>query len=61
LLGVVSTLAASSLGQNKPDYHDFYERPTGKSLRECPVCHAGHMVAIAVLPPSDRAPPFTTS
>jgi hypothetical protein len=44
----------------KPDYRDLYEKLTGKSLRDCPVCHAGHMVAIAVLPASDRAPPFRT-
>jgi hypothetical protein len=61
LLGVVSPLAGPTSPQDKPDYRNFYEKLTGKSLRECPVCHSGHMVAIAVLPPSDRAPPFTTS
>ena len=43
-----------------PNYRDLYEKLTGKSLRDCPVCHAGHMVAIAVLPAADRAPPFRT-
>jgi hypothetical protein len=45
---------------SQPDYRDLYEKLTGKSLRDCPVCHAGHMVAIAVLPAADRAPPFRT-
>ena len=61
LLGVVLPLAGPASPQDKPDYRELYEQLTGKSLRECPLCHAGHMVAIAVLPPSDRAPPFTTS
>jgi hypothetical protein len=61
LLGVVLPVADPASLQDKPDYRDLYEKLTGKSLRQCPVCHAGHMVAIAVLPPSDRAPPSTTS
>lgn len=61
LLGVVLPLVDPDSAQDKPDYRELYEQLTGKSLRECPVCHAGHMVAIAVLPPSDRAPPFTTA
>ena len=40
-----------------PDYRDLYERLTGKSLRDCPVCHGGHMIVIAILPESQRAPP----
>lgn len=58
LLGVVWTLSSTVLPQDKPDYRDVYERLTGKSLRECPVCHRGQMVVIAVLPASDRAPPL---
>ena len=50
LLGVVLPLAGPTSPQDKPDYRDLYEKLTGKSLRECPVCHSGHMVAIAVLP-----------
>jgi hypothetical protein len=61
LLGVVRSLASPASPQDKPDYRDLYEKLTGKSLHECPVCHAGHMVTIALLPPSDRAPPVTTS
>ena len=60
LLGVVRPLTSPASPQDKPDYRDLYEKLTGKSLRECPVCHAGHMVAIAVLSRSDRAPPSTT-
>jgi len=32
------------------DYRDRYERLTGRSLWECPVCHRGRMIAILVLP-----------
>jgi hypothetical protein len=60
LLGVALTLTGVVPRQDKPDYRDLYETLTGKSLRECPVCHRGQMVAIAVLSASDRAPPFAT-
>jgi hypothetical protein len=33
------------------DYRDRYEELTGDSLRTCPICHQGHMVSMAVLPP----------
>ena len=33
------------------DYRDRYEELTGASLRTCPVCHQGHMVSMAILPP----------
>jgi Putative transposase/Transposase zinc-binding domain len=61
LLGVVRPLHSPTSPQDKPDYRDLYEKLTGNSLRECPVCHAGHMVTTALLPPTDRAPPFITS
>jgi len=61
LLGVVLPVADPAALQDKPDYRDLYEKLTGKSLRECPVCHSGHMVAIAVLPAADRAPPCIPS
>jgi Putative transposase len=32
------------------DYRDRYERLTGRSLRECPGCHAGLMVVIDCIP-----------
>ncbi len=60
-LGVATTLNGPAQERDKPDYRDLYEKLTGKSLRECPVCHAGHMVAIAVLPATDRAPPCIPS
>ena len=60
LLGVLLTLAATVQPQDTPDYRDLYEKLTGRSLRECPVCHRGQMVVIAVLSASDRAPPLTT-
>jgi hypothetical protein len=58
LLGVALTLTGVVPPQDKPDYRDLYQELTGKSLRDCPVCHRGQMVVIAVLPVSDRAPPF---
>jgi hypothetical protein len=57
LLGVVSTLAATVPSPSTADYRDRYEKLSGKSLRECPVCHRGRMVVIALLPASGRAPP----
>ena len=33
------------------DYRDRYEELTGNSLRECPACHQGRMVIVAILPP----------
>ena len=42
----------------RPGYRDLYEKLTGKSLRECPVCHRGIMVRVAILPPLSRAPPL---
>jgi Putative transposase len=30
----------------REDYRDRYERLTGKSLRDCPICARGHMVCI---------------
>ena len=38
--------------EESQDYRDRYEELTGCSLRECPVCHQGRMVTIAILPPS---------
>ena len=57
LLGVALTLSGVVQRQEKPDYRDLYQELTGKSLRDCPVCHSGQMVVIAVLPAADRAPP----
>jgi hypothetical protein len=40
--------------QARKDYLDRYEELTGSSLRECPVCHQGRMVRIALLPPGPK-------
>ncbi|WP_233860310.1 IS91 family transposase [Paraburkholderia sp. HD33-4] len=61
LLGVEPPAAASpTIGE---DYRDHYQRLTGRSLRDCPVCGNGHMVRIEGALPEDtpgilpRAPP----
>ncbi len=42
------------------DYRDRYEELTGCSLRECPVCHQGRMVTVAILlPGADRLTSIT--
>jgi len=56
LLGMEPKPAAP---QPRPDYRDRYAQLTGKSLRECPVCHQGTMVQVAILPDLSRAPPTT--
>ena len=37
------------------DYRDRYEALTGISLRDCPVCHQGHMRATELLVPGGPA------
>ena len=41
------------------DYRDRYQRLTGRSLRDCPLCGKGHMVCIEIFLPGalPRAPP----
>ena len=61
LLGAPKRSAEASTPSQ--DYRDLYERLTGKSLRDCPVCGRGHMLCIetffaASLP---RAPPPDSS
>jgi hypothetical protein len=49
LLGVTlppRPLVGSSQAVTSEDYRDRYERLTGRSLRECPVCHGGRMITI---------------
>ena len=45
--------------ESKPsgDYRDRYEKLTGSSLRECPVCHRGRMHLIGMLNSADKCPP----
>ena len=38
------------------DYRDRYERLTGKSLRDCPLCGRGHMVTIETIPVGSHVP-----
>ncbi|MEM5373360.1 transposase, partial [Paraburkholderia azotifigens] len=57
LLGVEPPAAESPA--NGEDYRDRYQRLTGRSLRDCPVCGKGHMVRIEGGVPGilARAPP----
>jgi len=50
LLGMPPTNPSSSQPQPCEDYRDRYEKLTGHSLRECPVCHRGRMIAVQLLP-----------
>lgn len=55
LLGVEAPAAKAEPGE---DYRDRYQRLTGRSLRDCPVCGKGHMLRIEDIPGSlPRAPP----
>lgn len=38
------------------DYRDRHEALTGVSLRECPVCHRGHMVVVEQINPVKKTP-----
>jgi hypothetical protein len=49
LLGMPLTPESSSDPAAMEDYRDRYERLTGRSLRECPVCHRGHMIPVVNL------------
>jgi hypothetical protein len=52
--------ACPAPSEESKDYRDRYEELTGSSLRECPVCHLGRMVSIAILLPStDRQTSIT--
>jgi hypothetical protein len=49
LLGMAPANQSSSEPATPEDYRDRYQRLTGRSLRECPVCHHGRMIAVTVL------------
>jgi Putative transposase/Transposase zinc-binding domain len=49
LLGMASSSDNSSESSPAEDYRDRYERLTGRSLRECPVCHRGRMITVTTL------------
>jgi hypothetical protein len=46
-----------SSASERPDYRDRVEALRGVSLRTCPICHEGQMVAIVVL--HNRGRPMT--
>jgi hypothetical protein len=50
LLGMTATNPNSSQPQPDEDYRERYEKLTGHSLRECPVCHRGRMITVLLLP-----------
>jgi len=56
LLGMTLTRESSSDPATLEDYRDRYEKLTGRPLRECPVCHRGHMIPVANLPGVSSAP-----
>ena len=58
LLGVVPAEETSDVPD---DYRDRYQRLTGRSLGDCPLCGKGHMVCIENFLPGalPHAPPHT--
>ena len=47
--------------ERSSDYRDLYEKLTGSSLWECPVCHQGRMCVIGVLERANKHPPQAAS
>jgi Putative transposase/Transposase zinc-binding domain len=55
--------APAATANPKPDYRELYEKLTGHSLSDCPVCGHGHMVCVQTLavvsyrpvPPADTS------
>ena len=56
LLGMTPPNQSCSQPQPGEDYRDRYEKLTGHSLRECPVCHRGRMITVKLLA-KGRSPP----
>jgi hypothetical protein len=56
LLGMAPPKESSAELAPPEDYRDRYERLTGCSLRECPVCHRGHMITVKALPKVRSSP-----
>jgi hypothetical protein len=56
LLSMAPPMKSSSDPATPEDYRDRYERLTGRSLRECPICHRGHMILVANLPGVSSSP-----
>jgi hypothetical protein len=60
LLGMETETPPAS--EQSDDYRDHYEAVAGVSLKECPVCHHGHMVLVEVIPkPSAHRPCWDSS
>jgi len=57
LLSMASPAEPPSQSTASKDYRDRYEELTGSSLRQCPVCHHGHMFTVETLTVADRSPP----
>jgi len=58
LLGMVPPSLDASTPTAPEDYRDRYEKLTGRSLRECPICHQGRMIIVKLLAKT-RASPVT--
>jgi hypothetical protein len=56
LLGMAAPSKSPSIPATPEDYRDRYERLTGRSLRECPICHRGHMIPVTILAKVSPAP-----
>jgi Putative transposase len=56
LLGMAPPRESSSDTATPEDYRDRYERLTGRSLRECPVCHRGHMIPVTIVAEAHPSP-----
>ena len=56
LLNMASPNESFSEPQPRKDYRDRYQKLTGHSLRECPVCHRGRMITVKLLA-KGRSPP----
>jgi Putative transposase/Transposase zinc-binding domain len=57
LLGMQAAEPSAAPPQPEKEYRERYEELTGRSLRQCPHCHEGQMVMIAVLPRAVVMPP----
>jgi hypothetical protein len=55
-------MAPAAPGEPPGDYRERFEALTGRSLRQCPHCHAGPMVVIhSIMRPTVRLPVPDTS
>jgi Putative transposase len=52
LLGMSPSDPSPGGPEQPPDYCRLYEQLTGRSLKQCPVCHQGRMVEVEILAPT---------